>query len=794
MQVDTELDIHSTVQFVYMKREKRILQRRLCGRSVRARRTCTEEISYKSNIVAMEQRFRERGYPQWTLDRAKNIVSQIDRKSLLSSKQISKRKFNNINKRKIVRTTVFGESFSLFSCTRTEELYVQCGRPVPQFYRYLMAFIFAIDEINKNPDILPNVTLGYHVYDSCNNVNNAIDNALQILSGPGDKVPNYFCAKFGHLVGVIGDMNPDITLNLAQILKNKSSLSMQFSCIIQYLRRVRFTDPNGEDVRFNEKGEMFTIYHILNYASPTNSALVISCVGHFNVSSQEGKQLEIYNGRIHWKHSDIPVSTCSEQCPPGYKRTIKPGIHKCCFVCLECSEGEISNKTDSVSCHKCPDDQWPNDQNQQCVPKPIELLSYKNDSAVLTVSIISILCFFKTSIILGIFILFRDTPVVRANNQTLSFILLASIMLSFLCVFLFLGRPTHVSCMLRQTSFGILFSVAISSILAKTILVYMAFKATKPGSTWRKFIGERLTNGVVFFCSFLQVLLSIIWLSTSPPFPEMNTHLYQDKVIFQCNEGSMLAFSILLGYMGLLAAVSFIVAFLARNLPDSFNETKNITFSMLVVCSVWVAFIPAYMSVTGKNTVLVEIFAIISSSVGILVCIFFPKCYIILVRPDLNSKSNLSRKIKANTINYLPPSESLPSLERLQVDDEGASSDDSSSDTSRPIFHRDKTHKLLRSIRSWNQDAEGDASASTSDRRSTFQVDASMVGLMEREWKQPEKAYITSRAFKSVYPINPSQLDQWGPPPKVDLAVSKLSRRTVIPLEDSSNLQDLLDS
>ncbi|KAM3936574.1 vomeronasal type-2 receptor 26-like [Leptodactylus fuscus] len=289
-----------------------------------------------------------------------------------------------------------------------------------------------------------------------------------------------------------------------------------------------------------------------------------------------------------------------------------------------------------------------------CLPKVIEFLSYKDDITVFVVSIISVLFFVKSSLILGIFIQFQETPIVRANNQTLSFVLLASIMLSFLCVFLFLGRPTHVSCMLRQTSFGILFSVAISSILAKTIMVYMAFKATKPGSPWRKFIGVKLTNCVVFFCSFLQVLLSIIWLSTSPPFPEMNTHLYQDKIIFQCNEGSMLAFSILLGYMGLLAAVSFIVAFLARNLPDSFNEAKNITFSMLVVCSVWVAFIPAYMSVTGKNTVLVEIFAIISSSVGILVCIFFPKCYIILVRPDLNSKKSLARQIGDKNIRIKP--------------------------------------------------------------------------------------------------------------------------------------------
>ncbi|XP_069832223.1 vomeronasal type-2 receptor 26-like [Dendropsophus ebraccatus] len=235
------------------------------------------------------------------------------------------------------------------------------------------------------------------------------------------------------------------------------------------------------------------------------------------------------------------------------------------------------------------------------------------------------------------------TPIVKANNQTLSFCLLASIMLSFLCVFLFMGRPLHVTCMLRQTSFGIIFSVVVSCILAKVILVYMAFKATKPGCTWRNFISAKLSSSIVIIAALLQVIISTVWLSVSPPFPEANTHIYQDRIILLCNEGSMLAFYVSLAYMGLLAALSLFFAFMSRNLPDSFNEAKNITFSILVVCSVWVAFIPAYMSVTGKNTVLVEIFAVISSSVGILGCIFFPKCYIILVRPDLNYKSSLLR-------------------------------------------------------------------------------------------------------------------------------------------------------
>ncbi|XP_040191880.1 vomeronasal type-2 receptor 26-like [Rana temporaria] len=261
----------------------------------------------------------------------------------------------------------------------------------------------------------------------------------------------------------------------------------------------------------------------------------------------------------------------------------------------------------------------------------------------IVVSVISAFFFVKTSIILGMFIIYRDSPVIKASNHNLSVLLLVSIMLSLLCVILFLGHPVRATCMLRHTSYGIICSVAVSSILAKTLMVYSAFKATKPGSSWKKIVGVKITNSVVFICSFIQVLISLIWLSASPPYPENNIHLYLDKIIIQCNEGSLLAFSIFLGYMGLLAAVTLIVAFLARNLPDSFNEAKYITFSMLVFCSVWIAFIPAYMSVTGKNSVLVEIFAIISSSIGILGCIFFPKCYIILMRPDLNVKNTLLR-------------------------------------------------------------------------------------------------------------------------------------------------------
>ncbi|XP_044128752.1 vomeronasal type-2 receptor 26-like [Bufo gargarizans] len=244
----------------------------------------------------------------------------------------------------------------------------------------------------------------------------------------------------------------------------------------------------------------------------------------------------------------------------------------------------------------------------------------------------------------------RNSPIVRANNQNLSFILLTSLMFSLLCVFLFIGRPVDITCMIRQICFGIFFTVAVSSVLAKTVIVCIAFKATRPDSSWRKCMGVKLPYSVVLICSSIQVLNAVIWLSVSPPYQELKLN-YPGKIILQCNEGSVLAFYLMLGYMGFLAALSFVLAFMVRTLPDIYNEAKYITFSMLMFCSVWICAIPAYLSSTGKHMVIVEIFAILSSGGGILSCMFLPKCYNILIQPELSSKGNSLQKIVRKKLN-----------------------------------------------------------------------------------------------------------------------------------------------
>ncbi|XP_075709822.1 vomeronasal type-2 receptor 26-like [Rhinoderma darwinii] len=770
--------------------------------------------------------------------------------------------------------------------------------PHPREYIHILAFIFAIDEINKRPDILPNVTLGYHIYDSCGNVKKVIKDVLQILSGHKVTAPNYSCMEKDAVVGFIGDLYSVTTLPMAQLLNlygytqisygaREPLLSdkklypnffrtvpddkMQFSALVKLLERfqwnwvgiitsdddsgqqelqqlitqftnhqicvefsVLLSDKNSNIVppalqasstgviimcgsfnlvyirflfnaihvlsnktlilpsswslkeelilcienevpancslvfslpmnniagmreflssiqlssrpndmllldiwmlvfhclsgnkdkdfllpmmyddpfqncteekrfttefyhpqdttpyhvykavyimaqalhemniflnngkhkiskiydykrkltkyikeggfSFNENGDWITplnLYNLLVIGCSDSPTMMLRTIGRIDASLPEDKQLQIKPQIVTWRKNSIPKGRCSEPCLPGTRKVLQEGYHICCYNCISCSEGEFTDHFDSENCQRCPEDKWSNEGKNNCVVRDYEFLSYENDVLSLVFSTISIFFSLITVFVIGIFTLFRNNPIVRANNRNLSFILLYCLMFSLLCVFLFMGRPVDITCMLRQICFGIFFTVVVSSVLAKTIIVCIAFKATRPNSSWRKCVGVKLPYSVVLICSSIQVLNSLIWLSIAPPYKEFNLE-YSSKIIIQCNEGSVLAFYLMLGYMGFLAALSFVLAFMVRTLPDIYNEAKYITFSMLVFCSVWICAIPAYLSSTGKHMVTVEIFAILASGGGILSCMFLPKCYNIFTKPEVNSKGHV---------------------------------------------------------------------------------------------------------------------------------------------------------
>ncbi|XP_070685478.1 vomeronasal type-2 receptor 1-like [Pempheris klunzingeri] len=415
--------------------------------------------------------------------------------------------------------------------------------------------------------------------------------------------------------------------------------------ILQQMKRIQFKTKEGEEVYFDENGDPAAKYEIINWQPGENGTVEFVTVGLFDASLPADQQMNLQNESLIWaqKSQQVPVSVCSEKCPPGTRKVLQKGKPVCCYDCLRCAEGEISNITDSITCVRCHPEFWSNERRDVCVKKEAEFLSYEEImGALLTAASLFGTC--MTAVVAFIFFRYRQTPIVRANNSELSFLLLFSLTLCFLCSLTFIGRPSEWSCMLRHTAFGITFVLCISCVLGKTIVVLMAFRATLPGSNVMKWFGPAQQKLSVLGFTLIQVVICILWLTISPPFSFKNFKESKEKIILECALGSAVGFWAVLGYIGLLAMLCFILAFLARKLPDNFNEAKFITFSMLIFCAVWITFIPAYVSSPGKFSVAVEIFAILASSFGLLICIFIPKCYIILLKPEKNTKKNMMGK------------------------------------------------------------------------------------------------------------------------------------------------------
>ncbi|KAM6449035.1 vomeronasal type-2 receptor 26-like [Liasis olivaceus] len=341
--------------------------------------------------------------------------------------------------------------------------------------------------------------------------------------------------------------------------------------------------------------------------------------------------------------STVPTSLCTDSCHPGYFRQKQEEKPPCCYVCIRCPEGKVSGQNDAEDCSGCPEDQYASKDKTSCIPKRVTSLTYEEPLGI-ALTIVALSFFLFTALVLGTFLKHHHTPIVKANNRDLTYTLLVSLQLCFLCALQFLVKPGTAICLFRQITFGLIFSVAVSCVLAKTIIVVLAFLATKPGSRMKRWVGKELTASIVLSCSLVQAVICLFWLAMAPPFPDADMSSVTEEIILECNEGSVFMFCCVLGYMGFLAVASFIVAFLARKLPSTFNEAKLITFSMLTFCSVWLSFIPSYLSTKGKYVVAVEIFSILVSSAGLFTCIFLPKCYIILLKPELNNRELLTQR------------------------------------------------------------------------------------------------------------------------------------------------------
>uniref|UniRef100_A0A8C8GQY0 G-protein coupled receptors family 3 profile domain-containing protein n=1 Tax=Oncorhynchus tshawytscha TaxID=74940 RepID=A0A8C8GQY0_ONCTS len=401
--------------------------------------------------------------------------------------------------------------------------------------------------------------------------------------------------------------------------------------LMYYLKNVWFHVPHTKEPLFFLDGDVDGYYDIINWQVKGDGEISYVTIGRFNSTAAPDAMMTINNASIVWNNDELetPRSVCSESCQPGTRKGIRQGEPVCCFDCIPCADGEISNATDARECIQCTEDYWSNAARDTCVPKTIEFLDFSEPLGI-TLIVISAVGALITLAVGMVFLVNLGTPLVKANDPILSFSLLFSLVVTFLSSIVFLGEPQPWSCMTSQVGLALGFSLCLSSIMG--------------GS---KSLSLSLSLSPSLSLSLSPAVACTVWLVILPPHPVKNTAAQNIKIILECDQGSVVFICCVFGYDILLALLAFVFSFIARKLEDNFRyEAKCLTFGMLVFFIVWSSFVPAYLSTRGKFMVAVQIFAILASSFGLLACIFLPKCYVLLVKPEFNTEDMMRPRSK----------------------------------------------------------------------------------------------------------------------------------------------------
>ncbi|XP_076648776.1 metabotropic Glutamate Receptor [Halictus rubicundus] len=402
-----------------------------------------------------------------------------------------------------------------------------------------------------------------------------------------------------------------------------------------YLLNVSFTDGAGSEVKFDEHGDGLPRYEILNFRKSEHNG---SNGYHYRVVGKWFNSLDMSTEELVWAGGtkEIPISACSLPCEPGMIK--KQQGDTCCWVCDQCEEYEYV--FDEYTCVDCGPGRWPHDDKKGCYRLPINHIRWNSAFAIVP-AVISCLGITMTLAVACLLFRHRDTPLVKASGRELTIILLVGVLVCYVNTFLLLLTPTTVTCILQRFGVGVSFSAVYGALLTKTNRIARIFDSASRSAVRPRYISPTSQVCIAAALIALQFVLTLVWMIIEPPGTRYS-YPTRKQVILKCNIQNMsFLFSQL--YNALLIVVSTIYAVKTRKIPENFNESKFIGFTMYTTCIIWLAFVPIYFGTENAHeTQITTLCVTISLSASVtLACLYSPKVYIIMFQPD----KNIRRKV-----------------------------------------------------------------------------------------------------------------------------------------------------
>ncbi|KAF8766896.1 Metabotropic glutamate receptor like protein [Argiope bruennichi] len=334
----------------------------------------------------------------------------------------------------------------------------------------------------------------------------------------------------------------------------------------------------------------------------------------------------------------MPESVCSPPCLTGQAKKYVEGS-KCCWHCFNCTKYQIIQH--ETTCYDCPLGYLPNTEHTICEMIPLQYMRLDSYWAI-GIMAFSTLGIIITLFVIAVFFKYRETPVVKASGRELSYVLLAGIFLCYAITFLLVQKPSDIKCGAQKMGIGLCFTIVYSAVLTKTNRIDRIFRSGARSTKKPSFISPKsqllICGGIIS----IQVLFSAMWMGFRPP-RAMHYHPNPDESHLVCAASIDATYMVAFAYPMILILICTVYAILTRKIPEAFNESKFIGFTMYTTCIVWLAFIPLYFTTTDHDEINVFTMSVtvsISATVT-LFCMFTPKLYIILLHPEKNVRTTI---------------------------------------------------------------------------------------------------------------------------------------------------------
>ncbi|KAJ8920332.1 hypothetical protein NQ315_011994 [Exocentrus adspersus] len=407
--------------------------------------------------------------------------------------------------------------------------------------------------------------------------------------------------------------------------------------LLKYLRKVDFQGLSGDQFHFDNNGDGPARYNIIHFKQTTNGVYQWIRVGEY----LEG-ELRLNMAEIQFKmgHPKPPESVCSLPCALGQAKKYVEG-ESCCWHCFNCTQYQVRNPDDATQCKLCPLGTIPDPHHVICTDIPEEYLKPDSGWAIgaMAFSSTGVLI---TVFIFGVFVKYNETPVVRASGRELSYVLLTGILMCYSVTYALVFKPSDIVCGIQRFGAGFCFTVVYAALLTKTNRISRIFNAGKHSAKRPNFISPRSQLVICMALVGVQVLINGIWMIISPP-RAMHHHPTREDNLLVCSSYIDASYMIAFTYPIFLIIICTVYAVLTRKIPEAFNESKHIGFTMYTTCVIWLAFVPLYFGTANHVALRITSMSVtISLSASVTVaCLLSPKLYIILIRPERNIRQSM---------------------------------------------------------------------------------------------------------------------------------------------------------